>query len=54
MVALFDTANLAETDRSADIRAVREAELAPPEETAEGVIEPTRRGLITGGLAEGA
>ncbi|WP_297773792.1 [NiFe]-hydrogenase assembly chaperone HybE [uncultured Roseovarius sp.] len=55
MIALFDKANLAETDRSEDIRAAREAELAQPDEAeVELVSEPTRRDLITGGLAEGA
>ncbi|GIT93028.1 rubredoxin [Jannaschia pagri] len=55
MVALFDAENQAETDRTADIRAAREAELAPP--TAEDEAEtldptPSRRAVITGGLAE--
>lgn len=47
MLALFDGANRAETDRAAEIRAAREAELAPPE------VEPapSRRALLTGGLA---
>lgn len=57
MAALFDAANRAETDRAADIRAAREAELAPPpvqspgEEQAEPAVS-TRRKLITAGLAE--
>lgn len=52
MVALFDADTLAETDRSADIRAAREAELAPPPE-ADIAAAPTRRALVTGGLADG-
>lgn len=52
MVALFDGDNRAETDRSADIRAAREVELAPPPD-ADGPAAPTRRALVTGGLAEG-
>lgn len=57
MVALFDEANQAETDRSADIRAAREAELeaqaAAEVEAAEPVTDPTptRRAVLTGGLA---
>lgn len=74
MAALFDVANKAETDRRADIRAVREAELAEaaPTDTAMGTSSgpdpqsgsatvpeggaqsdpaPTRRAIITGGLA---
>ena len=64
MMALFDPANRDETNRAADIRAAREAELAPPPETSEagseedpagtqGVREtaPSRRRLITAGLA---
>lgn len=48
MVELFKPENRAETDRAADIRAIREAELAPPE--AEPETTPSRRTLITGGL----
>ncbi|MCV6596190.1 MAG: [NiFe]-hydrogenase assembly chaperone HybE [Mangrovicoccus sp.] len=50
MLALFDEANRAPSDRAADIRAAREAELAPkdaPEPPA-----PSRRAVITGGMAE--
>ncbi len=60
MEALFDPAHRAETDRSADIRVAREAELSPPPDVAESDTEsdptPTRRAVITGGLsqAEGA
>jgi [NiFe] hydrogenase assembly HybE family chaperone len=55
MVELFKSENRAETDRAADIRAAREAELAPPPteaEAAEADLTPTRRRLITGGLGE--
>ena len=57
MEALFDTAHRADTDRAADIRAAREAELAPVEDqvaetnTVDPV--PTRRAVLTGGLAQG-
>lgn len=55
MVALFDETHRAETDRTADIRAAREAEIAQTEE-AQADSEhqndaPTRRRVITGGLA---
>ena len=50
MLALFDGANRAETDRAAEIRAAREAELAPPPEVDPA---PSRRALLTGGLAGG-
>jgi len=50
MAALFDAENRAETDRAAEIRAAREAELAPPPEP-EADPAPTRRRLITAGLA---
>lgn len=61
MVALFDDAHRAETDRSADIRAAREAEIAAAE-AAEAEAEagldaevigdvPTRRQVISAGLA---
>ena len=49
MVALFDTENQAETDRAADIRAAREAELTPAEP--DPADPPSRRAVITGGLA---
>jgi len=53
MVALFDEANRAETDRAADIRADREAALAPPEpEPPILTDQPTRRAVISGGLAD--
>ncbi|WP_138471906.1 [NiFe]-hydrogenase assembly chaperone HybE [Poseidonocella sp. HB161398] len=51
MVALFQEEHRAETDRSADIRAAREAELAAaaaPEPEA----EPSRRAVITAGFGE--
>ena len=51
MTALFDPANRAETDRAADIRARREAELAEPVRID---AEPTRRSVISGGLAQPA
>lgn len=51
MGELFRAENRAETDRAADIRALREAELAPVVEP-EPDLEPTRRKLITGGLGE--
>lgn len=49
MAELFRPENRAETDRSAEIRAAREADIAPPP-TAEPAAEPSRRSLITGGL----
>ncbi|GGH43300.1 [NiFe]-hydrogenase assembly chaperone HybE [Frigidibacter albus] len=49
MGELFRVENRAETDRAADIRALREAELAP---VAEPDLAPSRRKLITGGLGE--
>lgn len=64
MAALFDGENRAGTDRAAEIRAAREAALAPPPEMAEAEadvadadvaeadVAPTRRKLITAGLAE--
>ena len=55
MVALFDEANRAETDRAADIRAEREAALAAVAEDEDVPIladAPTRRSVITGGMAE--
>jgi [NiFe] hydrogenase assembly HybE family chaperone len=55
MAALFDPANRDGTDRAADIRAAREAELAPPEPKEVPVFDdaPSRRAVITGGLALG-
>ncbi|MBY5988974.1 [NiFe]-hydrogenase assembly chaperone HybE [Roseovarius atlanticus] len=53
MVALFDEGHRAETDRAADIRAEREAALAPEENDAPSLTDaPTRRAVISGGLAE--
>lgn len=49
MSELFKAENRADTDRSAEIRTLREAELAAPPPAGES--EPTRRRLITGGLA---
>ena len=51
MGALFDDANRAETDRAAEIRAAREAELAPP--PAPLPEAPSRRAFLTAGLARG-
>lgn len=53
MIALFDSENQAETDRAADIRAAREAELAPPEEQEVPILveKPSRRSVITAGMA---
>lgn len=48
MVELFRPENRAETDRAAEIRAAREADLAPPEPAP----APTRRSLLTGGLGQ--
>jgi hypothetical protein len=48
MVELFKPENRAETDRAAEIKARREAELAPP--APEPQDDPSRRRLITGGL----
>ena len=71
MSELFRSDNRDETDRAADIRAVREAELAPPPDAAPPLpshevqpdlqpdlrpvplLVPSRRSLITGGLAGG-
>ncbi|AWD21083.1 [NiFe]-hydrogenase assembly chaperone HybE [Fuscovulum blasticum] len=50
MAELFKPENRAETDRAAEIRARREAELAPPPPEPEEESEPSRRRLITGGL----
>jgi hypothetical protein len=55
MAALFDAANCDDTDRAAEIRGAREAELAAleaPEVPGEGVLDtPSRRALISAGLA---
>ena len=57
MEALFDPSHRADTDRAADIRAAREAELAPADDQdAENISvdpAPTRRALLTGGLVQG-
>lgn len=50
MTELFRPENRAETDRAADIRAAREAELAPPVAD-DAPAQPTRRAVISGGLA---
>ena len=52
MEAIFDPEHRADTDRAADIRARREAELAEAEED-EIALDPTpsRRAVITGGMA---
>lgn len=61
MVALFDEGNRAETDRGADIRRAREAEIAARAEAnraaaAEAATPladtPSRRAVITGGLSD--
>lgn len=52
MGAIFDPAHRADTDRAADIRARREAELSDLEgQTPEIDPAPTRRAVITGGIA---
>ncbi len=51
LVELFKPENRAETDRAADIRAIRAAELAPKEEP-EIDSTPTRRAVITAGLSQ--
>ncbi|WP_425052420.1 [NiFe]-hydrogenase assembly chaperone HybE [Psychromarinibacter sp. S121] len=57
MVALFDEANRDDTDRAADIRATREAELAAVEAAEEAETqpvlpeEPSRRAVITAGMS---
>jgi len=56
MHALFDGENRAETDRSADIRAAREAEVEAADAAAAEALAaeaPTRRRIISAGLAEG-
>ncbi|WP_210877001.1 [NiFe]-hydrogenase assembly chaperone HybE [Roseovarius autotrophicus] len=50
MAALFDAANRAGTDRAADIRTTREAELAPPPDLSGMHVAPSRRAVITGGM----
>ncbi|MEZ5798350.1 MAG: [NiFe]-hydrogenase assembly chaperone HybE [Paracoccaceae bacterium] len=57
MVELFKAENRGETDRAAEIRARREQELAPDVSAKSGAeagagAAPSRRRLITGGLAE--
>ena len=51
MVALFQDEHRAETDRAADIRAAREAEMAANEAPEALPEAPTRRQVISGGLA---
>lgn len=51
MAELFRPENRIETDRSADIRAAREAELA--DATAQAPARPTRRAVISAGLGNG-
>ena len=61
MVALFQEEHRAETDRAAEIRASREADLAAAEEGAQEAVQeigeaaldaaPSRRTVITGGLS---
>jgi len=51
MVALFQEEHRAETDRAADIRATREAEIAANEPPESLPVDPTRRQVISGGLA---
>jgi [NiFe] hydrogenase assembly HybE family chaperone len=52
MIALFNEENRAETDRAADIRAARKAELAPAKEPPVLVDAPSRRAVITGGMSD--
>jgi len=52
MVALFQDAHRADTDRAADIRAAREAEVAAVDTPGALPDAPTRRQVISGGLAE--
>ena len=52
MAAIFDPEHRADTDRAADIRAYREAELTTPKD--DGIAldpAPSRRAVITGGMA---
>ena len=52
MAAIFNPEHRADTDRAADIRAARDAELAATKEDADALgSAPTRRALITGGLS---
>ncbi|WP_136645844.1 [NiFe]-hydrogenase assembly chaperone HybE [Tabrizicola sp. YIM 78059] len=51
MAELFKPENRAETDRAAEIRAAREAALAPAPDNAPDAA-PSRRRLITGGLGQ--
>ncbi len=52
MEAIFDPAHRAQSDRAADIRARREAELAAPVDALAAVNPaPNRRAVITGGIA---
>lgn len=53
MLALFDEADRAETDRSGDIRAARRAELASVEEERPVGEAPSRRAFLSGRLASG-
>lgn len=58
MAELFKAENRADTDRAAEIRASREAEIAAASETADEdeattPLQPTRRALLTGGLSGG-
>jgi hypothetical protein len=56
MAALFDPANRAETDRSGEIRAARQAEAMAAAEAAAALPAPardgapSRRAVLTGGL----
>ncbi|WP_116132263.1 [NiFe]-hydrogenase assembly chaperone HybE [Tropicimonas sp. IMCC34043] len=51
MAALFDPAHRAETDRSVEIRAAREQDLAARQARAEAAAAPTRRQVLSGGVA---
>lgn len=48
MLELFRPESRAQTDRAADVRALRQADLNPPEPEPEA----SRRALITGGLGQ--
>ena len=52
MEAIFDPAHRADTDRAADIRAMREVELTA-DKPAPLDPAPSRRAVLTGGLASG-
>lgn len=58
MLELFKAENRAETDRAAEIRAAREAELAPKPDPVTDATEveptPSRRAILTGNLAKPA